>query len=416
MKRILAIGIFLLPALAFSPQEALGYRSPELAPAQERMGAAQARLDALRLGLSASVNLGRQLWSDGEWSYGATLTYQIAGSRGLEAVRGLEATRTQLQTLRRSGVQRALVAHARLWEAEATGRAAAFREEAARQRLAEIERKASLGAVSSTDQEEARLTQSEVAIAARQAQNGLQTAQAEVSALGFGGSAVPSVLRFALPEARPQSTPGYRDAVLALQLAEAQALEAGRALFPQVSLRGQFLGQDATVGFGLTAQGLNWPTASLQVNAPSELPNLPPGTPIPGLSEWRFTLSLVVALDPARFADLRGLEAERTSAAVRLTTLESDLARQLAQARQGALLAQESLGLSQARLELARRRRELTEARSQSGAASPLEVLEAKAQEADAEGRLAAAWRAYIEAVGAYLDLAGADWQTAGGN
>lgn len=416
MKRILAIGISLLPALAFSPQEALGYQSPELAPAQERVSAAQARLDALRLGLSGSVSLGRQLWSDGEWSYGATLTYQIAGSRGLEALRGLEAARTQLQSVRRSGVRRALVAHARLWEAEATGRAAAFRAEAARQRLAEIERKARLGAVSPTDQEEARLTQSEVAIAARQAENALQSAQAEVAALGFGGGAAPSVLRFALPEARPQSTPGYRDAVLALQLAEAQALEAGRALFPQVSLRGQFLGQDAMVGFGLTAQGLNWPTASLQVNAPSELPNLPSGTPVPGLSEWRFTLSLVVALEPLRFTDLRGLEAERTSAAVRLATLETDLARQLAQARQGARLAEESLGLAQERLELARRRRELAEARAQSGAASPLDVLETKAQEADAEGRLAAAWRAYIEAVGAYLDLAGADWPMAGGN
>jgi outer membrane protein TolC len=380
------------------------------------VGAAQARLEALRLGLSGSVNVGRQLWSAGEWSYGLTLTYQVAGFQGVQALRNLEAARTQLQTVRRNGIQRALVAHARLWEAEATGRAAAFRGEAARQRLAEIERKASLGAVSTTDQEEARLTQSEVMIAARQAQNGLQSAQAEVSALGFGGNAAPLVLRFSLPEAAPQSTPGYRDAVLALQLAEAQALEAGRALFPQVSLRGQFLGQDATVGFGLTAQGLNWPSASLQVNAPSELPSLPPGTPIPGLSEWRFTLSAVIALDPARIADLRGLEAERTGAALRLTTLENDLARQLAQVRQNALIAQESLGLSQERLELARRKRELAETRAQSGAASPLDVLEARAQEADAEGRLAAAWRAYIEAVGAYLDLAGADWQTAGGN
>ncbi|MCL6569219.1 MAG: MFS transporter [Meiothermus silvanus] len=36
MRRLLAIGVLLLPALAFSPQEALGYHSPELAAAQER--------------------------------------------------------------------------------------------------------------------------------------------------------------------------------------------------------------------------------------------------------------------------------------------------------------------------------------------------------------------------------------------
>lgn len=407
----MAIGVLLLPALAFSPQEALGYHSPELAAAQERVEAAQARLEALRLGLSGSLNAGRQLWSAGEWSYGVTLTYQVAGFQGVQALRNLEAARTQLQSVRRSGIQRALLAHARLWEAEALARAAALRSEAARQRLAEIERKAGLGAVSSTDQEEARLTQSEVMIATRQAQSSLQGAQAEVSALGFGGDAAAVVLSFTLPETAPQSTPSYRDAVLALQLAEAQATEAKRALFPQVSLRGQFLGQDATVGLGLTAQGLGWPSASLQVTAPTELPSLPPGTPIPGLGEWRFTLSAVIALEPSRIADLRSLEAERTAAAVRLSVLENDLARQLAQARQNAHLAQESLGLAGERLELARRKRELAETRAQSGAASPLEVLEAQAQEAEAEGRLAAAWRAYIEAVGAYLDLAGADWE-----
>ncbi|MCL6567695.1 MAG: TolC family protein, partial [Meiothermus silvanus] len=363
------------------------------------------------LGLSGSLNAGRQLWSAGEWSYGVTLTYQVAGFQGVQALRNLEAARTQLQSVRRSGIQRALLAHARLWEAEALARAAALRGEAARQRLAEIERKASLGAVSSTDQEEARLTQSEVMIATRQAQSSLQGAQAEVSALGFGGDAAAVVLSFTLPETAPQSTPSYRDAVLALQLAEAQATEAKRALFPQVSLRGQFLGQDATVGLGLTAQGLGWPSASLQVTAPTELPSLPPGTPIPGLGEWRFTLSAVIALEPSRIADLRSLEAERTAAAVRLSALENDLARQLAQARQNAHLAQESLGLAGERLELARRKRELAETRAQSGAASPLDVLEAQAQEAEAEGRLAAAWRAYIEAVGAYLDLAGADWE-----
>lgn len=411
MRRLLAIGVLLLPALAFSPQEALGYHSPELAAAQERVEAAQARLEALRLGLSGSLNAGRQLWSAGEWSYGVTLTYQVAGFQGVQALRNLEAARTQLQSVRRSGIQRALLAHARLWEAEALARAAALRSEAARQRLAEIERKAGLGAVSSTDQEEARLTQSEVMIATRQAQSSLQGAQAEVSALGFGGDAAAVVLSFTLPETAPQSTPSYRDAVLALQLAEAQATEAKRALFPQVSLRGQFLGQDATVGLGLTAQGLGWPSASLQVTAPTELPSLPPGTPIPGLGEWRFTLSAVIALEPSRIADLRSLEAERTAAAVRLSVLENDLARQLAQARQNAHLAQESLGLAGERLELARRKRELAETRAQSGAASPLEVLEAQAQEAEAEGRLAAAWRAYIEAVGAYLDLAGADWE-----
>lgn len=411
MRRLLAIGVLLLPALAFSPQEALGYHSPELATAQERVEAAQARLEALRLGLSGSLNAGRQLWSAGEWSYGVTLTYQVAGFQGVQALRNLEAARTQLQSVRRSGIQRALLAHARLWEAEALARAAALRGEAARQRLAEIERKASLGAVSSTDQEEARLTQSEVMIATRQAQSSLQGAQAEVSALGFGGDAAAVVLSFTLPETAPQSTPSYRDAVLALQLAEAQATEAKRALFPQVSLRGQFLGQDATVGLGLTAQGLGWPSASLQVTAPTELPSLPPGTPIPGLGEWRFTLSAVIALEPSRIADLRSLEAERTAAAVRLSALENDLARQLAQARQNAHLAQESLGLAGERLELARRKRELAETRAQSGAASPLDVLEAQAQEAEAEGRLAAAWRAYIEAVGAYLDLAGADWE-----
>lgn len=411
MRRLLAIGVLLLPALAFSPQEALGYHSPELAAAQERVEAAQARLEALRLGLSGSLKAGRQLWSAGEWSYGVTLTYQVAGFQGVQALRNLEAARTQLQSVRRSGIQRALLAHARLWEAEALARAAALRSEAARQRLAEIERKAGLGAVSSTDQEEARLTQSEVMIAARRAQSNLQGAQAEVSALGFGGDAAAVVLSFTLPETAPQSTPSYRDAVLALQLAEAQATEAKRALFPQVSLRGQFLGQDATVGLGLTAQGLGWPSASLQVTAPTELPSLPPGTPIPGLGEWRFTLSAVIALEPSRIADLRSLEAERTAAAVRLSALENDLARQLAQARQNAHLAQESLGLAGGRLELARRKRELAETRAQSGAASPLDVLEAQAQEAEAEGRLAAAWRAYIEAVGAYLDLAGADWE-----
>lgn len=407
----MAIGVLLLPALAFSPQEALGYHSPELAAAQERVEAAQARLEALRLGLSGSLNAGRQLWSAGEWSYGVTLTYQVAGFQGVQALRNLEAARTQLQSVRRSGIQRALLAHARLWEAEALARAAALRSEAARQRLAEIERKAGLGAVSSTDQEEARLTQSEVMIAARRAQSNLQGAQAEVSALGFGGDAAAVVLSFTLPETAPQSTPSYRDAVLALQLAEAQATEAKRALFPQVSLRGQFLGQDATVGLGLTAQGLGWPSASLQVTAPTELPSLPPGTPIPGLGEWRFTLSAVIALEPSRIADLRSLEAERTAAAVRLSALENDLARQLTQARQNAHLAQESLGLAGERLKLARRKRELAETRAQSGAASPLEVLEAQAQEAEAEGRLAAAWRAYIEAIGAYLDLAGADWE-----
>ena len=115
----MAIGVLLLPALAFSPQEALGYHSPELAAAQERVEAAQARLEALRLGLSGSLNAGRQLWSAGEWSYGVTLTYQVAGFQGVQALRNLEAARTQLQSVRRSGIQRALLAHARLWEAEA---------------------------------------------------------------------------------------------------------------------------------------------------------------------------------------------------------------------------------------------------------------------------------------------------------
>lgn len=400
MKRMWCFGLLVLglPALAFGPQDALAYQSPELASARKALEAARLQAGSTALGLGA--NLGYERAGEDN-SYKVGLGWQWNFTARLEAEQAVVRAQRELRRVAREGQKNALLAHAAVWQAQVRLEAAGGRLEAARERLAEAERKLALGALSPLQREDAALALKQAELNLRQAQNALRSAQADALRYGLRGSAEPRTLRFALPAATPEQTVAYREALAALELSRARMEEGWRRLWPEVSLGASYNGKDA-----LFQSGLSWsasgPGASLALGTPqSVLPGTPEG--------WKFTLGLKLELLPQAWAAVVAGEADLEGAALRLERTREEMTLRLEQAREEVAIVLEGLELAQQRLALAQRLAVNAEAKLRAGIATALERLEAQASRAEAEAAVAQSWQSYVLAVAAYLELLDGD-------
>lgn len=403
MKRLWCFGLILLglPVLAFGPQEALAYQSPELAPARKALEAARLQAGSTALGLGANLGYER---ANEDNSYKVGLGWQWNFTARLEAEQAVARARREVRRVEREGQKNALLAHAAAWQAQSRLLAAEGRLEAARDRLAEAERKAALGAISSLQREDAALALKQAELNLRQARNALRSAQADALRYGLRGNAEPRTMRFVLPAATPEQTVAYREALAAFELSRARMEEGWRRLWPEVSLGASYNGKDA-----LFQSGLSWsasgPGASLALGTPL---SVLPGTP----EEWKFTLGLKLDLLPQAWAAVVAGEADLEGAALRLERTREEMTLRLAQAREEVAIALEGLELAQERLAIFERLAANVEAKLKVGIGTVLERLEAQASRAEAEAAVAQGWQGYILAVATYLDLLDDDSST----
>lgn len=408
------IGLMLLvsstawPALAFSPKDALGYKSPEIAPAQAALEAAKQRAGAVNLGLSSQMTAQR---SDGTNTYNAALNWQWDFGKRLDVLQALARAEREVRRVEREGIKGALSAHAALWIAQARVAGSEKRQESAKARLAETERKLALGAVSATSRDEIALALRQAELGLRQAQVNLGNAQADAGRYGLKGVADAVLVNFAAPEVTPDKTPTYQEAFLALELAQSRLDQAYRTLWPEVNFGTSYYGNDAQFQAGASWSGPG-PGASVSVASPLPWPTNPfTGEPIKAdQNSWKITLGAKLTIAPEAFAALSGLQAEREGAGLRLNRTLEEIKLRLSQSRSEVAGALETLSLAQARLDLSKKQLGIAETKAKAGSASELDSLDAQAAVFEAEVSVAQAWQAYVTAVAAYLDLSDGGW------
>jgi outer membrane protein TolC len=395
--------VLCVPVLAFGPQDALAYRSPEVRAAEAARAASATQRQATAEGASGVFSTGARTSS--KQTYSVTLQYRHDSYALAQAEQTLErAGRTVTQTTR-DDVQRALLAHAALWKAQANRQAAQWRADAAQMTAKEVERKHGLGLASALDLEAATLDAEDATLALQQAEDALTSAQADATRYGFTDAATGDTLRFALAETPPEATPDFLDAAGTLRLAQARVTATHRDLQTGLSVGANYIG---TTQFSSTVSSRG-PSADVSIGYPSLFS---PQFLLYGRG-WTFSVTADVPINPADRAAAKVAVADAALAQARLARQGSDLTVQIPQARRAATAAAATLGQARERAALAQRRVAVAEARAKEGAASPAEVLNAQATQADADARVAEAWQAYVTAVGSYLDLVGGSWEVA---
>ena len=399
--------LFLSPALAFGPLEALRYQSPEVATAQAALEAARSRAGLGSLGLTPSVEAAR---NDGtnSWSVGTAWQWNFSARNDLLLAVG--RAERQVKQAGRDGAKNAQQAHAGLWLAQGRVASTQKRLEAAQARLEATEARLKLGAITASQREEVGLALKQAELGVRQAQNGLSAARAEATRYGLQGNAEAKTVRFVLLEVAPERSPSVQEAQAAASQAQARVDEANRSLLPQLNAGASYTGRDAQFQSGVswTAQG---PGANLSVGSSPSLPTNPATGGRIGESEWKLNIGARLTLPLEAIPGLSQVQAERDSANLRLNRTLEEVRLRLIQTRADAALALESLDISNQRLELARRQQTLVQARVGTGAASAIELLEAEAGALEAETAVAQAWQTYLTAVAAYLDLSDGEWR-----
>lgn len=399
-----AIGLYLaiLPALAFGPQEALQYESPELAPAKTKLAMTKALQRARGYNTAGIASANRTKDKD---VYSMSLRFSNDPLSNAEAKRSVAQAQDDLAQLQRNGVCDALLAHAALWDAQAMQTAAQSRLTAATLAKTEAERKHELGAISDLDVELARIDLADAELSAQRAAKMLVTAKQDAMRFKFTGEAEAAVLHFTLPDAGVEGLQEYRNLKWSSDIAEARRKAARREIRPGLGLDLNYIGSDFQLSSSVSTR---YPSADLTFGYPSLYND--PSVLLWGKG-WQTTLKLEIPLDPAARANARAAAAEAKLAKVILDEKKESLVVTLAQARTEAESALAGVDLAQQRVALSERKLEVIQAKAKAGAVSEIALHQETAACAEAQAKLAEAWKGYIGAVATYLDMVNGTWE-----
>ncbi len=385
--------VLLGAAFAFSPQDALGYRSPQVNIAQAKLDAAKSKLTATQLGLSADLTT--------EYSNNSYYLLNVGWSKNslslLEALSAVETAELDLSAAKRNDQQAALVAHAGLWSAQAQLRAVEIRLEATEIRFSEISRKIELGALVASAKDDAQLALRQSELAVRQAKSAQQSAQRNADRLRLEGNAAGSPVLFLVTDVSTEKFPSYRRARMALAMAAARSRAAHNALWPTVSVGAKFSGDSTTMGTTIGLVGLE-PNAGLNIGN-----RLIPK--IPGASDWEFNLGAKITISPVGIASLEQADAELSAGEQSLLDTKNQSEEAFLQRKSDIGFALENLQLAKDRWALAQSQESISKIRLESGSISASDFLERQAATLDSAAGYAKAWEGYIAAQFGYLDL-----------
>jgi outer membrane protein TolC len=401
----------LAPAFACSPQEALAYRSPDVAAAVARLAAARAHAQALGW-RTRSVLTGEE--TGGHDRYTLSLSLAPRPLDETTAARQVAESEQAVRRLERESIRLALAAHAALWADQAAETAARARRTRAEIAKAEVERKAGLGAVATLDAQEARLTLEEAQLSELQAVRALAAARRSAARYHLLGDATPSALHFRLPTPAPETLWDVQQARWEMRLAEARACEARRAVRPAIGLQVSYLGRHWQA---ITSLSTRTPSIDLLLGLPSlsDASLLQyQGDFFAPADEWDVTIQAELPLSPATRSAVRLAKAEVAAAKAHLERARLDLEVQLPRVRQEATDARERLALARTRVSLKLRLLDVVRARAAAGSASVLAVHDAEIAHADTAADMARAWNGYLEATARYLELADGGWEVDG--
>jgi len=391
-----------LPAWAFSPQEALTYRSNETLAMQARVKAMQAVYEIARFGTTGTLSTSAQ--EKIKQSYSLSLSYNPEPLTILENKHTLDTGIRDFRKSLRQDISTALLAHAVLWEAQAGTIVAQQRETQAGLLAREAERKHALGAMSDADRELAQIDAADAALAVRRAQQTLDSVKRDARRLTFTDTAETTMLTFRLPKASVEGTPTFREANWNALLTQARERKTWRDLRPALVAEAIHLGtMQVTSSFSSRGSG------SIQLGYPT----LYDPTFLFYSAGWTYTLRAEIPLDPIGWMTTKTAHAESVLARTQLAAQRDQLAIQIPRAEQEAESARETLGLAQDRRRLQQRKLDIIQAKATAGAVSDLDVQTATIAVGDAETQVARAWKGYISAMTTYLDLIDGTWEVA---
>jgi len=392
--------------MAFGPQDALSYKSPEYAAALAKLSAQRVQVRALDLGLSGTATANRRDTGD---EYIMGFSWSRSPVAITQAKQAEELAKRELVRLARESGRVAMLAHADLWEAQMVRKAAETRAQSAEMRRQEAERKQGLGAISALDVESARLDQAEAQLEQRRAQELLTSALNEATRYGLQGDADQTTARFKVAEAKLEDLPAYHDAKWDVSVAGAQQKEARRNNAPAFGINALYQRMETTIQANASTRGPNMDVTTHYQPINLTLPGLyTQFVPKPG---WQILFQVDLPLNPAGRAERRVAAANLSLAKTRLQERGRDLPIEVAKAQTELLSAQERLQLARERHELDLRRTAIVHAQAEAGAVSKLAVLDAEATQADNNATYARAWKNYITAAAAYLELVGGTWE-----
>jgi len=397
---LLCCGI--IAASAFSPRDALNYRSPELDPANSKLLAAKTMLSAKSIGIGSLLSADRR---DPNNYYALTLHYQQDPVAVIQARQSIAQAKDEYLSLQRSGIHDALRAHADLWNAQARVQAARARLDAAQLAKAEAQRKRDIGAAGDLDVEATSIDLTDAELAMREAAKSLVTAKTNSKNYGLTGDAAQEVLRFALPAATPEDAADYRNLKWNLDVAKERRSAAAREIKPGLGLDLNYVGANYTMSSSMSTRTR---TVDVQAGYPSIYND--PSVLLWGQG-WQKTLRVELPIDFTAWANARATKAEVALTQAQLVRQKETLVIKLAQSRTTAESAAERMDVACQRLTLADRKARLADARFKSGAISQIALLNEQAAFSDAQANYADAWKNYIEATAAYLELIGGKWE-----
>ena len=400
----------LLAAIVFActPREALAYKSPELAAAQAKLLAAEARVRAQSWNVSGTIDGNRR---EGENAYEMALHWSRSRVEVAEAAHAVDTAQHALTQLSRDATRQALLAHAGLWESQAGARATALRLETAKLRVAETKRRLEAGAVPQLEAETATLDHAEAVLAERRAQGHLKTARLEAGRFALAGEAEPVLPRFAVKEIAAEELAANREAKWTVLLAKQRLEQARQDVAPAVGLEATYLTRNMLWQSNVTSRG---PGIDITTQYPSTNLILDPQfqNGLLALSNgWQFMLKADLPLNPSAYVARRAAAAEWRAAQARQDEIRRTQAVQLAQARAEVEATADALLLAEARAALDVRRVSHALEREKIGTISRLDVLDEQAKQAEDEAKHAVSWKEYLNAVGAYLELIDGTWE-----
>ena len=401
---LLVLLLLLLPPLfAFTPDDAMQYRHPQLPAAHLRAVALREVCAALDVGVGgyASGNFTEEAKS----LYTLNMRFLRDPLARMDARRSLEEAEAELRRLNRTGIRDALLAHSALLAAQSKSTAAQFRVQSLTLALIEAERKWRLGALGALDVELARLDLEDATLSRQQSDTTLRHAQAQAMRLGFLGEATGEIVSFNLPDVSLETAVAYRALHWDMKITERRAQAAARNIRPALGADISYISSDLQLSSMLSSRDRS---ANLLLGYPSLYDNtnvLFRGT------GWQTTVKVDIPIDPTSWAQARAAKADHQLARVALTEQADVLILSLQQLLSEAETAHKALGLAQQRAELAARRHAIMQEKVQTGSVSEITGLEDEAAYADAQARVADSWGSYLQATAVYLDAMNGLWE-----
>ena len=386
---------------AFSPLDALAYRSQETLLTRDKLAILRESARMARLGTTGTLS--STLQEASKESYSLTANYARNPVTIAEHDRAVSDTERNFQSLSRGDIVAALQAHAALWQAQATLAAAEERASLYALLLKESERKQALGAISAMDYELARIDADDAALSVRKARQTLTVAQADAARLALAGDAESTTLTFALPAADVERAPSFQTALWDRKTARARQIKARQDLTPAL-VPGALHTGNVQIDASISSRDLS---TSAQIGYPTL------NDPFYLLYQqgWTFTLRLDVPIDPLGWSTAREARADVRMADAEMATRREELVVQIPKARDAVNAANAQLALARDRQKLQQRKLEIMKIKAAAGSASATDLLNAQAACHDAETQVAVAWSGYIQATAAYLDLVDGTWE-----